>query len=235
MIDGHPFSPSTPPAFFLLTPPPPGAPWSDVAAYQQQVALREKYALVAHGSRKANGSQVFQCPAAAGKLSCPLVSPAKPGAFPAVLAPKVAAPGSVCAKKFTKFHATDAPLAQRDLFGSANGLRRCLVVLVSKGFSGTSRTRRARTCAAVRFVSAVLSRPGCWWRSLWRRPICVSLLRSLGASRSLRLRSVAGRRRLVSSSSLTRWLSWRRRTLPLTLLDVSARRAFRVLVLLRRS
>jgi hypothetical protein len=119
MIDGHPFSPSVPPALQLLTPPPPGAPWADVSAYQQKVAMREKYALVPHGGRKANGSQVFQCPAAAGKLFCALMPSSTPGSFPAALAPKTVLAGSVCSKKFTTFQATDAPLSQRDLFGSA--------------------------------------------------------------------------------------------------------------------
>jgi len=119
MIDGHPFSPSVPPALHVLVPPPPGAPLADVAAYQQKVAMREKYALVPHGARKANGSQVYQCPASAGKLSCPLVPSSKAGAFPAALAPKTVLAGSVCSKKFTTFQATDAPLSQRDLFGSA--------------------------------------------------------------------------------------------------------------------
>jgi hypothetical protein len=119
MIDGHPFSPSVPPALQLLVPPPPGSMWVDVQAYQQKIAMREKYALVPHGSRKANGSQVYQCPAAAGKLFCPLVPSSTPGAFPAALAPATTLPGSVCSKKFTTFQATDAPLSQRDLFGSA--------------------------------------------------------------------------------------------------------------------
>lgn len=119
MIDGHPFSPSVPPALHRLVPPPPGAPWKDVQAYQQKIAMREKYALVPHGSRKANGSQVYQCPAAAGNLFCALMPSSTPGAFPAVLAPTTAMTGSVCSKKFTTFHASDAPLSQCDLFGSA--------------------------------------------------------------------------------------------------------------------
>lgn len=123
MIDGHPFSPSVPPALHVLIPPPPGASWADVQAYQQKIAMRAKYALVAHGSRKANGAQVYQCPAAAGKLSCPLVATSKPGAFPAVLAPSAATPGTVCSKKFTTFQASDAPLSQRDLHGSKTWYR----------------------------------------------------------------------------------------------------------------
>lgn len=119
MIDGHPFSPSTPPALHLLIPPPPNATWADVQAYQQKVATREKYALVSHGSRKANGSQVYECPASAGKLFCSLMPSSTPGAFPAALAPNAATPGSVCSKKFTTFQASDAPLSQRELFGSS--------------------------------------------------------------------------------------------------------------------
>ena len=118
MIDGQPFSPSTPPGLHLIVPPPPGRPFKEIADYQAQIATRARYALVPHGSRSANGSQIYQCPASAGKLSCPLVPSSPDDAFPALLAPTNPAPGSVCTKSYTTFHAADTPLAQRDLFGS---------------------------------------------------------------------------------------------------------------------
>lgn len=127
MIDGHPFSPSIPPALQRLVQPGPTAPWSELAAYRKKIEDRAKYAFVPHGSRKANGAQVFQCPASAGKLACPLMpaptkrTTTKPSAkkpFPAVLAPATVAPGSVCSKKFTTFQVDDAPLAQRELYGT---------------------------------------------------------------------------------------------------------------------
>lgn len=119
MIDGHPFSPATPKALYKLTPPAASASWKEIAAYQQRIETRSKYAMVQHGSRKKNGSIVYQCPASAGKLSCPLVAHSHPRSFPAVFAPKSAAPGSICSKKYTTFQATDAPLSQRDMHGSA--------------------------------------------------------------------------------------------------------------------
>ena len=89
--------------------------------YQHQIALREKFALVAHGSRKADGRQVYFCPAAAGKVKCPLMSPKKPlkgRVLKTYSHPQTAAAGSVCANAYTTFGATDAPLAQRELYGS---------------------------------------------------------------------------------------------------------------------
>lgn len=118
IIDGHPFSPSTPPSLFHLVPPPPTAPVKDLIEYQEKINTRAKYALVPHGSRKPNGAVDMRCPAAAGKLACALVALSKNNPFPAVLAPKSPAKGSVCTKQFTRFHASDIALSQKDLFGT---------------------------------------------------------------------------------------------------------------------
>lgn len=121
IIDGQPFSPATPLALRVITPPAVGAPAADYIAYQQQIALRSIYAMVPHGAPRADGSQVFKCPAAAGKILCPLqASPANsaPGLMPALSAPASVAPNSVCSRKYTTFQAVDIPLAQRDLHGS---------------------------------------------------------------------------------------------------------------------
>ena len=121
IIDGQPFSPSCPTGLRKLIAPAVNAPHAVIAQYKADVAARSKYALVKHGSRKANGSQVYQCPASVGNLKCALVAssmklPAT--VLPAVLAPKTAAANSVCSKRYTTFQATDLPLSQRDLYGS---------------------------------------------------------------------------------------------------------------------
>ncbi len=121
VIDGNPFSPSVPKNLRNLTPPPVGASIADIVAYQQQVAKRAQYALVAHGKRRPNGDADYRCPAAAGKLRCPLVASSLqlPLSVPTALTPpKTARKGSVCAQATKRFAAADIPLAQRDLFGS---------------------------------------------------------------------------------------------------------------------
>lgn len=118
IIDGQPFSPSTPPDLRLLTPPAVNAPLSEKIQYQKKIEARSKYALVRHGRGLANGAQDYMCPAHAGKIACPLAGVTNPLLITAAHAPASALPKSVCTKKFTRFHATDLPLNQDELYGS---------------------------------------------------------------------------------------------------------------------
>lgn len=121
IIDGQPFSPSTPQALLMITPPEVTASVTELINYQRQIAIRAKYALVRHGSRKSDAQQTYQCPGSAGRLGCALQAPrrkAKLGLMPALLAPKTALPNSVCSKMFTTFSAEEIPHSQRELYGS---------------------------------------------------------------------------------------------------------------------
>lgn len=104
-----------------LVAPTANAPFAVIAQYKADIAARSKYLLVKHGSRKINGSQVYQCPASVGNLKCSLgASSIKLPAtvLPTVLAPKTAAANSVCSKRYTTFQATDLLLSQRELYVS---------------------------------------------------------------------------------------------------------------------
>lgn len=121
VVDGQPYSPSLPVALREIAMPAVNASLEVLAEYQRKIGLREKYRLIPHGARKPDGSQVYQCPAAAGKLRCPLVASSQllplgtMPAFPEMSAPM---PGTVCTKKFTTFAASELPLSQREQYGS---------------------------------------------------------------------------------------------------------------------
>ena len=125
IIDGQPFSPSLPQSLRVIHRPLPTETYAlnpDVLKkYEDQIAARSIYALVPHGVRRPNGAQVYQCPAAAGKLICPLVASSHLlalGTMPAAKPPKVAPLDSVCDAKFRTFTAAELPLSQRHLHGS---------------------------------------------------------------------------------------------------------------------
>ena len=63
----------------------------------------------------------YMCPAAAGKLRCPLVAASALlalGTMPAANPPVKAGPDTVCSSKFRTFTAEELPLSQRHIFGS---------------------------------------------------------------------------------------------------------------------
>lgn len=128
IIDGQPFSPSLPQNLRVIHRPLPAQTYAlnpdAVKKYEDQIAARSIYALALHSSRRlADGSLVYlyQCPAAAGKLICPLVASSQLlplGTMPAANPPKVAPLKSVCDSQFRTFTAAELPLSQRHLHGS---------------------------------------------------------------------------------------------------------------------
>lgn len=120
VVDGQAYSPAMPEKLHNIDRPPVNATLERIQAYQHEIGLREQYRLIPHGSRHANGSQVYQCPASAGKLRCPLVASSQLlalGTMPA-FPPLNPMAGSVCTKKFTTFAADELPLSQREQYGS---------------------------------------------------------------------------------------------------------------------
>ena len=118
IIDGQPHSPATPLDLRHLIPPPVNGSVEEKIAYQNKIKVRSKYALVRHGKALPNGAQDYVCPAHAGKIACPLANIVNPLVVQVQNHPKKAARGSVCAKKYTRFHANETPLNQKDLYGS---------------------------------------------------------------------------------------------------------------------
>ena len=131
IIDGRPYSPAIPQSLLTLVPPRGGEDGAykpdpaKVRAYQQAIAARAAYALDYH-SKRPTGSWVFTCPAASGKVDCPLRAPRielRPDATTVLRVPEPAARGAVCTRAHTSFALEDLPLAQRHIFGSLEWYR----------------------------------------------------------------------------------------------------------------
>ena len=112
IVDGHPFSPSLPQNLQNIKPPSIKSDSAVIAAYQEEIARREQWAMAPHGSRKKSLAQVFVCPAQAGKVKCSLAGTAtsRPGAIKVFPQHSSPLPDSVCTRKFSTFDFDDAPL-----------------------------------------------------------------------------------------------------------------------------
>jgi hypothetical protein len=72
IANGNPYCPATPVTLLQLGPLPPGATAEDVAAHDQQAAELARHKLGQHTADDADGYHRVTCPAAAGKIRCPL-------------------------------------------------------------------------------------------------------------------------------------------------------------------
>ena len=72
IANGNLYCPATPGPLLDLVPLPPGAPAVDAAVHDQQTAELARYKLGVHAAEDADGYRRHACPAAAGKIRCPL-------------------------------------------------------------------------------------------------------------------------------------------------------------------
>jgi hypothetical protein len=72
ITNGNLYCPQTPPALLELGPLPPGAPADDAAVHDQQATELARYKLGRHTADDIDGYHRAACPAAAGKIRCPL-------------------------------------------------------------------------------------------------------------------------------------------------------------------
>jgi hypothetical protein len=72
IANGNLYCPATPKPLLELSPLPPGAPADDVAAHDTQAAELARHKLGRHTADDTDGYHRVTCPAAAGKIRCPL-------------------------------------------------------------------------------------------------------------------------------------------------------------------
>ena len=72
IANGNLYCPATPGPLLDPVPPPPGAPAADAAAHDQKTAELARCKLGVHAAEDADGYRRHACPAAAGKIRCPL-------------------------------------------------------------------------------------------------------------------------------------------------------------------
>ena len=72
IANGNLYCPATPGPLLDLVPLPPGATADDLAAHDQKTAELARYKLGVHAADDADGYRRHACPAAAGKIRCPL-------------------------------------------------------------------------------------------------------------------------------------------------------------------
>jgi hypothetical protein len=72
IANGNLYCPVTPRPLLELVPPPPGASAADTAVHDQKTAELSRYKLGVHAGDDADGYRRHTCPAAAGKIRCPL-------------------------------------------------------------------------------------------------------------------------------------------------------------------
>ncbi len=72
IANGNLYCPQTPKPLLQLIPLPPGASAADTAAHDQETAELARYKLGVHAGDDADGYRRHVCPAAAGKIRCPL-------------------------------------------------------------------------------------------------------------------------------------------------------------------
>ena len=72
IANGNLYCPATPAPLLDLVPLPPGAPAADTTAHDQQTAELARHKLGVHAAEDTDGYRRHACPAAAGKIRCPL-------------------------------------------------------------------------------------------------------------------------------------------------------------------
>jgi len=72
ICNGNLYCPATPKPLLQLIPLPPGATAADIAAHDQKTSELARYKLGVHAAEDADGYRRHACPAATGKIRCPL-------------------------------------------------------------------------------------------------------------------------------------------------------------------
>ena len=121
ICNGNLYCPQTPKPLLQLIPLPPGASAAEVAAHDQQTAELSRYKLGLHAAEDADGYRRLTCPAAAGKIRCPLrpASMKLERSRPEILAPPGDPPACCTQKTITAGPGVAAKTRQKHDYPSA--------------------------------------------------------------------------------------------------------------------